>query len=471
MLDEVRTPRLLIAGTATSVGKTTLAAGLIGALKTRGLTVQSFKVGPDYIDPAYLAHVTGRPCRNLDSWMLGKGALQQVLAQGCIGADLAIIEGMMGLFDGRGGGIEGSSAEVARVTKSPVVLVIDVGKTAESAAATALGFKMYAPSVKLAGILLNNVASDDHRRNVEDAIWSVAKLPVLGALPMMADLGIPERQLGLLPVAENKEWDRILRLAAEAVQKHVDLELVLRIAQKAELVPLVAKKVFLGKTAGSPRIRLAVAYDEAFNFYYPENLELLEEYGAEIVPFSPLEERHLPSGIGGLYMGGGFPEEFVEGLSGNRSMAESIQDAHRARLPIYAECGGLMYLGRTLRMPDGRVRPMLGVLPVDVEMDGQLHRFGYRQLLTLEDTILSPRGQFYRGHEFHWSRIRSQGSELRPAYQVSNADGDPIGYEGFAGPNLLASYVHLHFGQNPLLAEKFLSHCREYLAAHVHSSL
>ncbi len=468
MLDEVRTPRLVIAGTASSVGKTTLAAGLIGAFKARGLTVQSFKVGPDYIDPAYLAHVTGRPCRNLDSWMLGKGALQQVLAQGCIGADLAIIEGMMGLFDGRGGGLEGSTAEVARVTRAPVALVIDVGKTAESAAASALGFKLYLPDLKLAGVLLNNVGSDGHRRSVEEAIWNGAKLPVLGALPIMADIGIPERQLGLLPIGENREWDRILGLASEAVQKHVDLDLVWRIAQKAELLPLVPKKVFQGKAATALRVRLAVAYDEAFNFYYPENLELLEEQGAEIVPFSALEERHLPAGVSGLYMGGGFPEVFVERLARNRSLAESIQQGHQNGLPIYAECGGLMYLGRSLRMPNGRVHPMAGVLPVDVEMDGQLHRFGYRQLLTLEESILSPKGQFYRGHEFHWSRIRTQDSGLMPAYQMSNAEGDPIGYEGFVGPNLLASYVHLHFGQNPLLTEKFLARCREY--AFVHSA-
>src|SRR5437870_10599041 len=188
LLDEVRTPRLVIAGTASSVGKTTLAAGLIAALRAQGLTVQSFKVGPDYIDPAYLAHVTGRPCRNLDSWMLGEGALRQVLAQGCLGADLALIEGMLGLFDGRGGSPDGSTADVARIVKAPVVLVVDVADMAQSAAAVALGFKSYGEPPKIAGVLLNNVRSDAHRRSVEDAIWDIAKLPVLGALPKMAQL-------------------------------------------------------------------------------------------------------------------------------------------------------------------------------------------------------------------------------------------------------------------------------------------
>jgi cobyrinic acid a,c-diamide synthase len=465
MLDEVRTPRLVVAGTSSGVGKTILTAGLIAAFKARGLIVQSFKVGPDYIDPAYLAHVSGRPCRNLDSWMLGEGALRQVLAQGALGADLALVEGMMGLFDGRGGGsTDGSTADVARIIKAPVVLVIDVSDMAESAAAVALGFKTYGESPKIAGVLLNNVASDSHRRSVEDAIWGTAKLPVLGALRNMPQLDIPERQLGLLPVTENREWERTIGILSETIARDVDLDLLLRIANKAELVPLVPKKIFQGKPAGGERVRLAVAYDEAFNFYYPENLELLEEHGAEVVPFSPLEDTDLPQDATGLYLGGGFPEVFVEPLAKNRAMAESIQRAHLSGLPIYAECGGLMYLGHSLRTESGATHTMADVIPVDVEMDGQLHRFGYRQILTLEESILSPKGQFYRGHEFHWSRITGHNGGLKSAYQMQNAEGDVIGYEGFVGPNLLASYVHLHFGQNPLLVDKFVQHCREYAA-------
>src|SRR6266550_9628544 len=464
MLDEVRTPRLVVAGTASNVGKTILTAGLIAAFKARGLTVQSFKVGPDYIDPAYLAHVSGRPCRNLDSWMLGEGALRQVLAQGALGADLALIEGMLGLFDGRGGSPDGSTADVARIVKAPVVLVVDVADMAQSAAAVALGFKSYGEPPKIAGVLLNNVRSDAHRRSVEDAIWDIAKLPVLGALPKMAQLDIPQRQRGLLPVTENKEWDRMLGLLSETINRDVDLDLLLRIANKAELVPLVPKKVFQGKPDSGRKVRLAVAYDDAFNFYYPENLELLEEHGAEIVPFSPLEDEHLPQDAAGVYLGGGFPEVFVVPLEKNRSMAESIQRAHWRGVPIYAESGGLMYLGRSLRTDSGIKHTMAGVIPVDVEMDGEIRRFGYRQILTLEESILSPRGQFYRGHEFHWSRITGHNGDLKPAYQMQNAEGDVIGYEGFVAPNLLASYVHLHFGQNPVLVDKFVQHCREYTA-------
>jgi cobyrinic acid a,c-diamide synthase len=462
MLDEVRTPRLMIAGTASSVGKTTLTAGLIAAFKARGLTVQAFKVGPDFIDPAYLAHVSGRPCRNLDSWMLGEGALRQVLAHGSLGADLAIIEGMMGLFDGRGGNTEGSSAEVAAATRAPVVLVMDVGHMAETAAAVALGFKSYSSSLKIAGVLLNNVGSDGHRRSVEEAIWNGAKLPVLGALPAMPELGIPERQLGLLPVTENKAWDRMIAVLAEAIERQVDLDLLLRIAQKAELVPIVPNKVFQGRAATNHRVRIAVAYDDAFNFYYPENLELLEEQGAEVVPFSPLEDDAIPGDVGGIYLGGGFPEIFAEPLARNHAMAESIQRADRSGMPIYAECGGLMFLARSLQTESGERYRMAGIVPVDVEMDGEVHRFGYRQVLTLEESIISPKGQFYRGHEFHWSRVRNQDPEIKPAYQMINAEGDHIGYEGVVTSNLLASYVHLHFGQNPLLVEKLVASCREH---------
>ncbi|MDQ6712794.1 MAG: cobyrinate a,c-diamide synthase [Candidatus Dormibacteraeota bacterium] len=464
MLDEVRTPRLVIAGTASNVGKTILTAGLIAAFKARGLTVQSFKVGPDYIDAAYLAHVSGRPCRNLDSWMLGEGALRQVLAQGALGADLAVVEGMLGLFDGRGASTDGSTADVARIIKAPVVLVMDVNDMTESAAAVALGFKSFPESPKIAGVLLNNVRSDAHRRLAEDAIWDIAKLPVLGALRAMPQLDIPQRARGLLPVTENKEWDRMIGVLAETIDRDVDLDLLLRIANKAELVPLVPKKVFQGKPDGGRTVRLAVAYDDAFNFYYPENLELLEEHGAQVVPFSPLEDDHLPQDIAGVYLGGGFPEVFVEPLAKNHAMAESIQRANRNEIPIYAECGGLMYLGRSLRTKSGITHQMAGVIPVDVEMDGEIRRFGYRQLLTLEDNILSPRGQFYRGHEFHWSRITGHDGGVKPAYQMQNAEGDVIGYEGFVAPNLLASYVHLHFGQNPLLVDKFVQHCREYAA-------
>jgi len=460
MLDEVRTPRLVVAGTASNVGKTILTAGLIAAYKARGMTVQSFKVGPDYIDPAYLAHVSGRPCRNLDSWMLGEGALRQVLAQGALGADLALIEGMLGLFDGRGGSPDGSTADVARIVKAPVVLVVDVADMAQSAAAVALGFKSYGEPPKIAGVLLNNVRSDAHRRSVEDAIWDIAKLPVLGALPKIAQLDIPQRQRGLLPVTENKEWDRMIGLLSEMINRDVDLDLLLRIANKAELVPLVPKKIFQGKPASGPMVRLAVAYDDAFNFYYPENLELLEEHGAKVVPFSPLEDAHLPQDAAGVYLGGGFPESFVEPLARNGAMAESIERAYRNGVPIYAECGGLMYLAQSLEDAEGGVHEMVDVLPARVTMRPPRMSLGYVDVTLTAPTPLGRPGAVARGQEFHFSTLSPVPASVPRAYSVM-APGGVARAEGYLVGRALLSYVHLHFASNPALARGFVDACAE----------
>jgi cobyrinic acid a,c-diamide synthase len=462
MFDQVHTPRIVVAGTQSGAGKTTVAAGLVAAFRQRGLTVQTFKVGPDYVDAAYLAHVSGRPCRNLDAWMLGEGAIRQIFAQGCLGADLAIVEGCLGLFDGRvDGGPEGSTAEVARVLKALVLLVVDVKGMGHSAAATVLGFKQLEPKTKFAGVILNNVHSEEHQRAVEDAIWTFAKLPVLGALPVMDEVAIPERGPVLLPLRENRSWQVAQERLTQAIAGHVDLNLVRALAARAELLPMVPKKVFPGRAPGGAATRVAVAYDDAFNFYYPENLEMLAEYGGEVVPFSPLEDEQLPDGVEGIYLGGGFPAVFAARLSQNRGMALALQRAHGGGIPIYAEGGGLMYLAREVRTNDQARYAMAGVLPIEVEMEDALRRVGYRQVMTLEDSVLSPRGQFFRGHEFHWSRVLPANGRLRPAYRLANAAGELIGPEGLVAPNLLASYVQLHFGQNPILVERFLQRCRE----------
>ncbi len=465
MLDRVHTPRLVVAGTQSGAGKTTVAAGLTAAFRRQGLTVQTFKVGPDYVDAAYLAKVSGRPCRNLDAWMLGEGAIRQIFAQGCMGADLAIVEGALGLFDGRdGGGQEGSTAEVAQTIRALVLLVVDVRGMNHSAAAVVSGFKHFDPTVKFAGVLLNNVLSEERRRTVEDAIWSWAKLPVLGALPPVEEMVIPERRQGLITVQENKDWVQVEDRLAQVTAAHVDLDLVSRLAARAELLPLVPKKVFTGRTQADRSVRIAVAYDDAFNFYYPENLELIAEQGGAVVPFSPLEDSHLPSGVQGIYLGGGFPAVFAARLAANRRLGEALQRAHEQGIPIYAECGGLMYLAQRLHTREGQEHAMAGLLPIDVEMESGLRQVGYRQIMTLEDNVLAPRGQFFRGHEFHWSRILRTNGTLRPAYRMTDARGEVIGFEGFVAPNLLASYVQLHFGQNPLLVEHFVRRCREAAA-------
>jgi cobyrinic acid a,c-diamide synthase len=459
MLDAVYTPRLVIAGTHSGSGKTTVAAGLAAAFRRRGKTVQTFKVGPDYVDAAYLAKVSGRPCRNLDPWMLGEGAIRQILAQGCLGADLAVVEGVQGLFDGRDGA-DGSTAEVARMIKALVVLVVDARGMSSSAAAVVLGFKQLDPRVGFAGVVLNNVLSEDHRRLAEDAIRSRAKLPVLGALPPVEGIAIPDTDQGLLAVRENPAWPQVEDRLAEVIAANVDLEMLDTLAARAELLPLVPRKVFTGKVRTGRPVRIAVAYDDAFNFYYAENLELIADYGGEVAPFSPLQDGALPAGSEGLYLGGGFPGGFAARLSQNRGMVAALRAAHQQGVPIYAEGAGLSYLAQTLRTADGQRHAMAGLLPCDVEV-GAGRQVGSRQVLTLADTVLAGRGQFFRGHEYHWSRVVRANGSPPPVYELANSAGEVIGFEGFAAPNLHASLVQLHFGQNPVLVEHFLQRCEQ----------
>jgi cobyrinic acid a,c-diamide synthase len=460
MLDAVHTPRLVIAGTHSGSGKTTVAAGLVAAFRRRRKTVQTFKVGPDYVDAAYLARVSGRPCRNLDPWMLGEGAIRQILAQGCFGADLAVVEGIQGLFDGRDGA-DGSTADVARMIGALVLLVVDARGMSHSAAAVVLGFKQLDPRVRFAGVVLNNVLSDDHRRLAEDAIWSRAKLPVLGALPPVKGIAIPDSDQGLLAVRENPAWPQVEDRLAEVIAGSVDLDMLGTLAARAELLPLVPRKVFAGKARTARPVRIAVAYDDAFNFYYPENLELIADCGGEVAPFSPLLDGELPAGSEGLYLGGGFPGGFAARLSQNRSMAAALRAAHQHGVPIYAEGAGLSYLAQTLRTADGQRHAMVGLLPCDVEVGTTSRQVGPRQVLTVEDTVLAARGQFFRGHEYHWSRVVRANGAPPPVYRLTNPAGEVIGFEGFAAPNLQASLVQLHFGQNPVLVEHFLQRCEQ----------
>jgi cobyrinic acid a,c-diamide synthase len=463
MLDEVTVPRLVVAGVRSGAGKTTVALGLVAALCRRGRTVQTYKVGPDLVDSAYLAHVSGRPCRNLDPWLLGDTGVRRALSGGTVGADCAVIEGVMGVFDCHGLRPEpsralaghpfpGSTAEVAELARAPVILVLDVSSMGETAAAVALGVRQLDPELPLIGVLLNNVPSDHQRRLVEDAVWDLAKLPVLGALPSIDAMAIPEWHLGLLPVTENPRVDEAIRHLATATERHCDLDLIERLMVQARPMPAPARRAL---TPPASAVRLGVAFDDAFCFYYPENLELLEEAGAEIVPFSPMDERSLPRDIDGLYFGGGFSPVFVPRLSANRSMMESVRRAHAQGMPIYAESGGLLYLSRTVRTMDDVVHEMAGVIAVDVGMDGGEPRAGYRELRLMSDCLLGPAGTRLRGHEFHVCSILGGNDCLRPVYSMHHSDGEPLGCEGWASGSMVASFVHLHFGHDPGIAERF----------------
>ncbi|HEV7677000.1 MAG TPA: cobyrinate a,c-diamide synthase [Candidatus Dormibacteraeota bacterium] len=468
MFDEVRIPRVVVAGAHAGAGKTTVALGLVAALAGRGRTVQTFKVGPDLIDSAYLSHASRRPCRNLDAWMLGGNGLRRSLAQGSMGADAAIIEGDRGLFDGHGlspdaaratgaYAFPGSTAEVARLASSPVVLVLDVRMMAETAAAVALGVRQLDPKLKLIGVILNEVPSDYHRRIVEDAVWELATLPVLGSLPRMEPVRIPELRMGLLPLTENPDIDIALDRLGQAVERHCDLDLIERLLSAAEpLAP--APRPVVSVNLGGP-VRLGVAFDDAFCFYYPENLELLEDAGCEIVPFSPLEERSIPRDLDGLYFGGGFSEVFAPQLARNRGLLDSVVRAHQQGLPIYAECGGVLLLSRTVRTGDGAVHDMAGLLPVDIALS-DTPRMGYRDVRLMSDCLLGPASTRLRGHEFHFSSLLTETDRFRAAYSMHDCDGEPLGCEGWTSPTLVASLVQLHFGQDPEIASRLVERLR-----------
>lgn len=466
MFDEVRIPRLVVAGAHSGAGKTTVALGLTAALGARGRIVQTFKVGPDLIDSAYLSHASRRPCRNLDAWMLGPAGLRRALAQGTMNADCAVIEGVMGIFDGHGLSPDdaratgaypfpGSTAEAARLASSPVVLVLDVTSMAETAAAVALGVRQLDPKLRLIGVILNQVPSDFHRRLVEDAIWSLAKLPVLGALPRLESVRIPELGQGLLPLTENPHVDPALDSLAEAIERHCNLDLIERLMAAAEPLPPSVRPL-VPQIEG--RVRLGVAFDDAFCFYYPENLEALEDAGCDIVPFSPIEERGVPRDVDGVYFGGGFSDVFAAALARNRSFLDSLARAHQQGLPIYAESGGVLLMARSVHTADG-IHEMAGVLPIDVAL-GDTARTGYREVRLMGDCLLGPAGTRLRGHEFHFSTLLSGTDCFRAAYSMHDCDGEPLGCEGWSSPTMVASLVQLHFGQDPEIAVRLVERLR-----------
>jgi cobyrinic acid a,c-diamide synthase len=484
-------PRLVIAGASSGVGKTTLTAGLIAALRARGLTVQPFKVGPDYIDPTYHTLAAGRPCRNLDGWMLPPAALGAVFAHGCCGADIALIEGVMGLFDGFGyEGDEGSTASLAKLLAAPVVVVLDAAGLARSAGALALGYARFDPALRVVGFIANNVAGASHGAGIAAAIRAATGLPCLGWLPRRPELVIPERHLGLIPVQEPGRWAEFIAAAADHVAAHVDLDALLRLAadpqpagpgndrpapqpsfDKLRACPERSEGTGSACQAGGGAVpplsptskpRIAVARDEAFSFYYQDNLELLEEAGAEIAFFSPLREAALPPAIDGLYLGGGFPEVYAAKLAENRPLQRDVRRAIAAGLPTYAECGGLMYLTESLTDLSGASHPMVGALPGRSIMTPRLV-LGYRVATMVRDTFLAPAGCWMRGHEFHYSEWVERPVDAPYAYEIVPRGGDAPRCEGYATGALVASYVHLYFAAIPGLAQRWVAACRCFM--------
>lgn len=447
---------LLVSGTASGVGKTTVAMAIMAGLRRRRLAVQPFKCGPDFLDTGHHTRLCGRAARNLDTWMLSFEANRSVLRNAARGADVLVAEGMMGLFDGKNGGTEvGSSAEIAKLLRLPVVLVVDASKSARSVAAVVLGFEMFDAELQLSGVVLNRVASERHYEMLRVAIETSCKTKIFGWLPVEAAIAVPERHLGLHGAAEldaNRQEAAASALASIA-EKHLDLDGLLELECGLELT-----EVARVRSSGFDErdiVRIGVAADHAFSFYYEDNLDMLREQGAEIVRFSPLNDASLPPGLDGLYLGGGYPELHAEQLSGNRQMLEEVRAFAASGRPVYAECGGMLYLSERLSVED-KSYAMAGVLPLSMEMTARLVQFGYVTVELTEDCLLGRKGTVVRGHSFHHSRIVSQG-ELKTSYHVQYSMSGKEELEGFQQGGVLASYIHLHFRANPAVAETFVA--------------
>jgi cobyrinic acid a,c-diamide synthase len=448
----VRARGIVIAGTASGVGKTTVTLALMAALRRRGHVVQGFKIGPDFIDPAFHGLVTGRPSFTLDGWMCGRDAVAATVARHAADADLVVVEGMMGCFDGIDGVSEdGSTAQVARWLDAPVVLVVDAGASSRSVAAVVHGFERFDPDLEVAGVIVNNVGGATHARWVLDAIADRCRAPGLGALAREAALVLPERHLGLVTAAEGPLTHGMQIALAAAVERSVDLDRLLGLARPLRV----------GHPTGAPaleprpvRARIGVARDLAFQFYYEENLARLRAAGAELVSFSPETDAELPD-VDGLYLGGGYPELRAGALSANTGMRRAVATFVESGRPVYAECGGLMYLAARLEDGDGIGHEMVGVLPAVVRMrPPQLH-LGYTRVVTTSPSLLGAAGTTARGHEFHSSTLTEVPGSVPRVYEAADARGRTRA-EGYRIGGALLSYVHLHFGSNPGLAPAFV---------------
>jgi cobyrinic acid a,c-diamide synthase len=431
----------------------------MAALVRRGLTVAPFKVGPDFIDPGHHSKLTGRVSRNLDGWMLSKVYNRTCFQQAAAGADIAVVEGVMGLYDGYDGKSEaGSTAQMAKLIGLPVVLVVDAASMARSAAALVQGFENFDRELQFAGVIFNNLGSERHLHYLKDALTGSVRMPCLGGILRNSRVAIPERHLGLVIEEEHLLTDERTGQLADLVETQVDLGRLLDRLADVSSAPVTGQT---GHRTAS--VRIGVARDKAFCFYYQDNLDLLEKAGAQVVWFSPLDDQRLPPDLDGLYLGGGYPELSARSLSDNTRMRTEIQALSRQGLPVYAECGGFMYLCAALTDLEGRAFPMAGCFPFRTSMSHRLRALGYREVTLSRDTILGKAGLVIRGHEFHYSAIADDDyGDIETVYAVSRRAGGQTLAGGFQINRTLGSYNHLHFGSCPEAADALINTCREY---------
>ncbi|MBW8806435.1 MAG: cobyrinate a,c-diamide synthase [Catenulisporales bacterium] len=445
-------PRIVIAAPASGHGKTTVATGIIKALTDRGFAVAPFKVGPDYIDPGYHALAAGRAGRNLDPYLVGAERIEPLFAHGAAGADLAVVEGVMGLYDGATGeGELGSTAQVAKLLGAPVLFVVDAAAQGRSIAALVHGFRSFDPEVRLAGVILNRVGSETHRGILTDALDDLG-VPVLGTLRRAAAVSAPARHLGLVPVAERRaEAVEAVAALGALVDAGIRLDEVYRLARTAGPLPVAPwdPAAEIGPRRGA-KARIAIASGPAFTFSYAENAELLTAAGAELCPFDPLHDEALPAAVGGVVIGGGFPEVYAPELAANEALREEMGRFVRRGGAVAAECAGLLYLGKSL---DGL--PMCGVVDAEAAMTDRL-TLGYRHAVAAAESVLAAAGTRVSGHEFH--RTATTPSAGSPPAWHWRREGGPV-TEGFAGARIHASYLHLHWAGAPSIARRLVESC------------
>jgi cobyrinic acid a,c-diamide synthase len=447
----------MIAGTNSGVGKTTVTLGIMSALIRKGINVQGFKTGPDYIDPSHHKFVTGNASRNLDTWMMSDSVCRELFEHSAIDADISVIEGVMGLYDGSIDSTgHGTSAHLARVLKTPVILVVSAKGIAQSSGAVVMGYKEFDKNINLSGVIVNNVASHSHYDCIKRSIEEACSVPVLGYLNKDKEITIPERHLGLVPSEENIDHSSLYNKLGEMVMETIDIDGLLKAARSAGAFPDCDKSIFRDRN-DSLSVTLGIARDNAFCFYYQDDIELFEALGAKIKYFSPLHDKCIPDDVDGIFIGGGFPELNAGKLMENETMRESILDAHNNGTIIYGECGGMMYLLEKLIDCDGRLFKMCRVLRGSSRMENKRQGLGYIIAEATCDNVICKRGDTFRAHEFHWSKLLDVPDDTVFAYKTRKTNGKQSKADGICKTNVLASYTHVHFSSNPELAKNILS--------------
>jgi cobyrinic acid a,c-diamide synthase len=428
-------PRLVISGTTSGVGKTSITCAIIYGLKKRGHTIQPFKVGPDYIDPSYLSSISNNETKNLDVWLMGKNELMKSFVNSST-SDISIIEGVMGYYDGFGGKTNHASTHhVATLLNSPVILVLDASKTSRSIAATALGFTKFHRNSRISGIILNKIGSKKHEILCRSALENL-KIPIIGVVPKNTENVLESRHLGLIPVVEQKQLQRKIKQVSQQISDYLDFEKLVKICKNAEYIPKTKSQKFK-KT----KISIAVALDNSFNFYYHDNIQALRREGAKIKFFSPISDKKIPN-CDSIYIGGGFPEILGKKLGQNHSMKKSIKQAAENGIPIYAECGGLMYLTKSIKHNSQKYK-MVGLFDAETQMTKKM-TLNYTQGRIISNCLISsPRN--FNAHEFHYSKIINIPKDAKFLYDLKIGEGISSKRDGFSEYNVLASYCHLYF--------------------------